>query len=148
MSRGFVNRGLRTIFAWVTGRGQAIIPVPQTGFPYYGRVSPTIVSIALLGQMPRLPRYKNWSSMCCFREVISIVALAQETLPKSERASCHNRHGNQSRIRGGSLIYGWQGRNNGGLCLPGCILFKCLGHQAFENTFRAGVMKEGLPTLF
>jgi hypothetical protein len=82
--------GLRTIFAWVTGRGQAIIPVPQTGFPYYGRVSPTIVSIALLGQMSHSPGYKNWSSIWCVREVISIVTLAQEIFP-----------------RGGSLIYGW-----------------------------------------
>ena len=73
--------GFANDFAWVTGRGQAIIPVPQTGFPYYGRVSPTIVSIALLGQMSHSPGYKNWSSIWCVRKVISIVTLAQETLP-------------------------------------------------------------------
>ena len=89
------------------GRGQAIIPVPQTGFPYYGRVSPTIVSIALLGQMPRLPRYKNWSSMCCVRELISIVTLAQEIFPKGKiyAKNCSTSTGSSGTTRDGSLAF-------------------------------------------
>jgi len=30
----------------------------------------------------------------------------------SEKASYHTRHGNQSRTRGGSLVYGWQGHDS------------------------------------
>ena len=55
---------------------------------------------------------ENKSFICCVREVISIVALVQETLPISEKAFCHTRHGNQSKTRGGGLDYGWQGRDN------------------------------------
>ena len=33
---------------WWAGRGQAIIPVSQTGFPYYGRASPADARISMV----------------------------------------------------------------------------------------------------